>query len=84
MPTSLRRVQVTAGRTSPQVACFLEDLVAGGALTNFQACWLIEHWRELPNDWACHPFCQQVREHTRACIDHLRREARSNPDEPVH
>lgn len=52
----------------------LEDLVSGGALTDFQTRWLAERWDELPNDWSRHPFCRQIGEHTRTFIDRLRSE----------
>jgi len=47
----------------------LIQLTHAGALTAFQAEWLAKHWEELSDDWASHPYCQQLGEHTRAYID---------------
>jgi hypothetical protein len=44
-------------------------LAFDGALTSFQAKWVIEQWATLPADWSCHPYCRQIGEHTAAFID---------------
>jgi hypothetical protein len=49
------------------------DLLAGGALTEYQATWLAERWPDLPDDWAANPYLRSVREHSRAYINHYRR-----------
>lgn len=64
----------------------LDVLRRSGALTTFQAEWLAEHCDELPDDWASHPYCRQVREHARAYIDRERRlgASRNNPQQKEH
>lgn len=50
----------------------LAALVRGGALSESQAAWLIQGWTSLGTDWASHPYCRGIAEHTRAVIDDLR------------
>jgi hypothetical protein len=62
-----------ASTQRPDAERFLADLHVSGVLTTFQAEWLAGHWDVLAEDWASHPYCHQVREHTRAYIDRERR-----------
>jgi hypothetical protein len=57
--------------TAPRDASepLLVQLRRAGALTALQAEWLAERWEGLPDDWASHPYCRQIGEHTRAYID---------------
>jgi hypothetical protein len=77
---------VRAPHTKPAIrrrVQLLTDLESGGALTAWQARRLADHWDSLPDDWASHPYCRQVREHARAYIDRERRlgASRSNPQQ---
>jgi hypothetical protein len=72
--------------TASNMQRLLDVLRRSGALTTFQAQWLTEHCDDPPDDWASHPYCRQVREHTRAYIDRERRlgASRSNPQRKEH
>jgi hypothetical protein len=71
--------------TASSMQGLLDVLRRSGALTAFQAEWLAGHWDELPDDWARHPYCQQVRGHTRAYIDRERLlDASRNPEQKEH
>ncbi len=65
------RTAESKSRPAPILASqvFLARLVAGGALTQFQADWIRAIWANLDADAFAHPYLRTVPEHTRAYLE---------------